>query len=111
MVVKYSYLADGSKASALKGNGEGLVYRGSLIYRRASDGTLSLESVAFAEGTLTPEGVRYHVTDHLGSVRAVVDGESGAFLEAGKYDAYGSREERMTEGSSDATLRWHFTGK
>jgi|GEM_PF-5030338 len=34
---KYSYLADGSKASALKGNGEGLVYRGSLIYRRASD--------------------------------------------------------------------------
>ena len=110
-MVKYSYLADGSKASALKGNGEGLVYRGSLIYRRASDGTLSLESVAFAEGTLTPEGVHYHVTDHLGSVRAVVDGESGAFLEAGKYDAYGSREEQMTEGSSDATLRWHFTGK
>ena len=110
-MVKYSYLADGSKASALKGNGEGLVYRGSLIYRRASDGTLSLESVAFAEGMLTPAGVRYHVTDHLGSVRAVVDGESGAFLEAGKYDAYGSREEQMTEGSSDATLRWHFTGK
>ena len=110
-LVKYSYLADGSKASALKGNGEGLVYRSSLIYRRASDGTLSLESVAFAEGMLTPEGVRYHVTDHLGSVRAVVDGESGAFLEAGKYDAYGSREEQTTEGSSDATLRWHFTGK
>ena len=59
-LVKYSYLADGSKASVLKGNGEGLVYRSSLIYRRASDGTLSLESVAFAEGTLTPEGVRYH---------------------------------------------------
>ena len=110
-MVKYSYLADGGKASALKGNGEGLVYRSSLIYRRASDGTLSLESAAFAEGMLTPAGVRYHVTDHLGSVRAVVDGESGAFLEAGKYDAYGSREEQMTEGSSDATLRWHFTGK
>ena len=108
---KYSYLVDGSKTSALKGNGEGLVYRGSLIYRRASDGTLSLESAAFAEGMLTPTGVHYHVADHLGSVRAVVDGESGAFLEAGKYDAYGSREEQMTEGSSDATLRWHFTGK
>ena len=110
-LVKYSYLADGSKASALKGNGEGLVYRGSLIYRRASNGTLSLESVAFAEGTLTPEGVHYHVTDHLGSVRAVVDGESGAFLEAGKYDAYGSREEQTTSTTSDTTLRWHFTGK
>ena len=110
-LVKYSYLADGSKASVLKGNGEGLVYRSSLIYRRASDGTLSLESVAFAEGTLTPEGVRYHVTDHLGSVRAVVDGESGAFLEAGKYDAYGSREEQTTSTTSAATLRWHFTGK
>ena len=36
-LVKYSYLVDGSKTSALKGNGEGLVYRGSLIYRRASD--------------------------------------------------------------------------
>ena len=72
---------------------------------------LSLESAAFAEGMLTPAGVRYHVTDHLGSVRAVVDGESGAFLEAGKYDAYGSREEQVTEGASDATLRWHFTGK
>lgn len=74
-LVKYSYLADGSKASALNGNGEGLVYRGSLIYRRASDGTLSLESAAFAEGMLTPAGVHYHVTDHLGSVRAVVDEE------------------------------------
>ena len=110
-LVKYSYLVDGSKTSALKGNGEGLVYRGSLIYRRASDGTLSLESAAFAEGMLTPAGVHYHVTDHLGSVRAVVDGESGVFLEAGKYDAYGSREEQMTGGASDATLRWHFTGK
>jgi RHS repeat-associated protein len=108
---KYSYLVDGGKASALKGNGEGLVYRSSLIYRRALDGTLSLESAAFAEGMLTPAGVYYHVTDHLGSVRAVVDGESGVFLEAGKYDAYGSREEQMTEGASDATLRWHFTGK
>ena len=60
--------------SAADAGGEGLVYRDSLIYRRGSNGTLSLESASFGTGRLTPSGVRYHVTDHLGSVMAVVDG-------------------------------------
>jgi len=84
-----------------------------LIYRRTSGGALSLESAAFSEGALTTEGARYHVTDHLGSVRAVVDVETGDFLEAGKYDAYGSRSEQLSPGAgaSGTGLRWHFTGK
>ena len=40
---------------------------------------LSLESAPFGGGRLTPAGVRYHVTDHLGSVVAVSDGSNSAF--------------------------------
>ncbi len=113
ILVNYSYLADGTKLEAVDGSGAGLTYRSSLIYRRTSGGALSLESAAFSKGTLTTEGARYHVTDHLGSVRAVVDGETGDFLEAGKYDAYGSRSEQLSPGAgaSGTGLRWHFTGK
>ena len=72
--VKYTYLADGTKVSALKASGAGLVYRGPFTYRRSSSGTLSFESAPFDRGRLTGTGTRYHVTDHLGSVRAVWDG-------------------------------------
>lgn len=68
VLVNYSYLADGSKVEALKADGSGLVYRGSLIYSKAADGTLTLESAQIPEGRLLTNGVRYHVTDHLGSV-------------------------------------------
>ena len=50
----YCYLADGTKVSALSSGGTGLVYRGPFTYRRASDGSLTLESAACAEGRLTP---------------------------------------------------------
>ena len=42
-LVKYSYLADGSKTEAENGSGAGLVYRGSLIYKKASNGTLTFD--------------------------------------------------------------------
>ena len=32
-LVNYSYLADGTKVSALGGDGDGILYLGSLIYR------------------------------------------------------------------------------
>ena len=34
-LAKYSYLANGNKSKAENGSGVGLVYRGSLIYRKA----------------------------------------------------------------------------
>ena len=117
LLVNYSYLADGSKASAERADGTGLVYRGSLTYRRDPSGALTLEGVPFASGRLTPDGVRYHVTDHLGSVRAVVDGTTGDILEAGNYGVYGARSAAATgtwpTGSLPAgeTLRHRFTGK
>ena len=71
--VKYTYLSDGTKVSALDASGAGLVYRGPFTYRRSSGGTLTFESAPFDSGRLTEAGTRYHVTDHLGSVRAVIN--------------------------------------
>nr|MCR5246038.1 hypothetical protein [Bacteroidales bacterium] len=71
----------------------------------------------FTAGRLTPGGVRYHVTDHLGSVRAVVDGDTGYILGAYDYGAYGSHGTAATNswptGAVPAaeTLRDRFTGK
>ena len=112
--VKYSYLADGTKTSSLTESGEGLVYRGPFTYRRSVDGSLALESVVCAEGRLTPERALLYVRDHLGSVRSVVDGVSGAELENSDYSAYGTRTALPAPhdaGVSSISLRDHFTGQ
>lgn len=51
--------------------------RSFMIYRKAANGALTLEGANLPEGRLTENGVRWHVKDHLGSVRAVVDGATG----------------------------------
>lgn len=86
-LVKYSYLVDGMKTSALKSNGTGLAYRGGMVFLRAADGALSFESAPFTAGRMTADGIRYHVTDHLGSVRAVLNGSNGEIIEASDYAA------------------------
>lgn len=73
---QYTYLSDGTKVSALDASGAGLVYRGPFTYRKSSGGTLVFESVPFDRGRLTETGTRYNVTDHLGNVRAVIDGNA-----------------------------------
>lgn len=116
-MVKYSYLANGSKSEAENGSGVGLVYRGSLIYRKAADGTLTLEGASLPEGRLTVNGVRWHVKDHLGSVRAVVDGSTGNLLAVTDYDAYGEDAANSTASPylspapSGETFRERFTSK
>jgi RHS repeat-associated protein len=116
-LAKYSYLANGSKSKAENGSGVGLVYRGSLIYRKAADGSLTLEGANLPEGRLTVNGVRWHVKDHLGSVRAVVDGSTGNLLAVTDYDAYGEDAANSTASPylspapSGETFRERFTGK
>ena len=117
IVANYCYLADGTKAVAEREDGSGLVYRGSLTYRKDSTGVLTLESAPSPTGRITPSGMRYHVTDHLGSVRAVIDGQSGALLETSNYAEYGTRSTAATNAwptatdSAGETLRDHFSGK
>ena len=51
-----------------------------------------------------------HVTDHLGSVRAVVDGISGAVVEANDYYPFGSRW-NTTASLIDQTNRFRYNSK
>ena len=93
IVAKYSYLSDGTKLSATDSAGNGLYYSGSLIYTKHGL-ALTMESCAFTGGrfvaTATGVEARYFVTDHLGSVRAVVNDE-GEVLERNDYYPFGSR--------------------
>ena len=95
-LVNYSYLVDGTKLSALKDSGEGLVYRGPFVYRKSAgpgNSSLTLESASFGGGRLTPSGAMLYVTDYLGSVRAVVDGQSGELYKASDYSAFGEEND------------------
>ena len=110
--VSYSYLADGTKVSALDASGNGLLYSGAMVFRK--DGSVrSAESVGYsggrfvadASGVLRPQ---IHVVDHLGSVRAIVD-KSGNTVERDSYYPYG---ERWNDGSVEqADNRYRYNGK
>ncbi len=105
-LAKYSYLANGSKTEAEDGSGAGLVYRGSLIYKKASGGTLTFDGASIPEGRLL-----------LGSVKAVVNGNNGNLYEVNNYTVYGKRSANSSANSYLSTaptgekFRQHFTGK
>ena len=113
VLVNYSYLADGTKVSALDAEGDGLLYLGSLIYKKQGK-TISLESAGFAGGRfVAKESVMvpmFHVTDHLGSVRAVVDGVSGEVIETNDYYPFGSRW-NTTASLTDQSNRFRYNSK
>ena len=115
-LVNYSYLADGTKFSALDDEGRGLEYHGSLTFRK-NGASRQVESREFScgriylmLGTPTPFVPFYHVKDYLGSVRAVVDGRSGEVVEANDYYAFGSRWE-TSSSSGTISNRYRFNGK
>ena len=122
---KYTYMADGTKVSALDASGAGLVYRGPFTYRRSSGGTLAFESAPFERGRLTEAGVRYHVTDHLGSVRAVIDGNASTttyplagFYSVDDFAPFGTKSTSsassylsLASTGSTVSLRDGFTGQ
>ena len=116
--MNYSYLADGTKVSALDGDGDGLLYLGSLIYKKQGE-SISLESAGFAEGRFVARNVAggdlemvpmFHVTDHLGSVRAVVDGVSGEVVETNDYYPFGGRWD-VAAGLKDDTNRFRCNSR
>ena len=91
--VEYSYLSDGTRTETKMSDGTSLKYRGSFVFRTGTDGRTELEGIAYDGGRLVAENrggetVRlrdlWHVRDHLGSVRAVVDiSEDGGPADAG----------------------------
>lgn len=110
--VSYTYLADGTKVSALDASGNGLLYSGAMVFRKEGS-VRSAESVGYsggrfvadASGVLRPQ---IHVVDHLGSVRAIVD-KSGNVVEWDSYYPYG---ERWGDGSIEQSgNRYRYNGK
>lgn len=97
ILAKYSYLSDNTKLAALDAGANGLHYLGSLVYE-SHNGALSLESAAFSSGrifaTTTAGGIsyslQYYLTDHLGSVRVIVD-NAGEVVERNDYYPFGLR--------------------
>lgn len=108
---KYSYLSDGTKLSATDVAGDGLHYLGSLVYRKQGD-SLNLESASFDGGrfvaTNTGLETHYHLSDHLGSVRAIVSGE-GEVVERNDYYPFGMRWQ--DSGSQTSGNRYRYNGK
>lgn len=105
----YSYLSDGSKTGVAKGT-NGYWYLGSFVYNRGN----VLESVAFGGGRILKNGsafvVDYHISDHLGSVRAVV--RNGAVIEQNDYYPFGSRHDSgLAVQSSPVANRYRYNGK
>lgn len=110
ILANYSYLSDGTKFSVTDADGNGLVYSGSLVYRKQG-ATLSLESAAFSAGRFiaTTAGIepRYFITDHLGSVRVIVN-HQGEVIERNDYYPFGMRWE---DGTQLPDNRYLFNGK
>ena len=74
IVAKYSYLADGTKLSAVNADDCGFAYRGSFTYRADAGGDRVFESTPFGGGRIVATAdketvARYFLTDHLESVR------------------------------------------
>ena len=113
MKANYSYLSDGTKTKALNASSVGYDYAGSFTYSHASNGAKTLESVAFGGGRIRRTGsnayaVDYHITDHLGSVRAIVNA-SGTVVEQNDYYPFGKRHPNgLTQLAAN---RWRFSGK
>ena len=108
----YSYLSDGTKTKALNASSVGYDYAGTFTYSHASNGSKTLESVAFGGGRIRKSGstyaVDYHITDHLGSVRAIVNA-SGSVVEQNDYYPFGNRHPNGL--TTLAANRWRFSGK
>ena len=111
-VAKYGHLYDGTKLYVKDGSGAGLEYKGSFIYA-SGNGTHSLESVLFDGGRFVPSGqeamtATYNVSDHIGSVRIVVDND-GNVLERNNFYPSGVRWD--DDSPADSANRYRFNGK
>ena len=110
---KYSYLIDGTKLRVLDNGGmNGYDYLGSLTYKKSSAG-VQLESAYFGGGVIrTNSGrteVNYFLTDHLGSVRVIVD-SMGRALERNDYYPFGARHVKNNY-VQQAGNRYKYNGK
>lgn len=112
--VNYSYLWDGTKLSVRDQANRGYEYLGSLVYTRNGD-SLRLEGTSFGGGRLVATQANdrqtvplYYLTDHLGSLRVIVDA-NGIVKERSDYYPTGVRWSMPEHPRSDN--RYLFNGK
>ena len=105
---EYEYAYTGSKLRVTASDGKGYAYLGSLVYM-CTGSSYIFECGIFGEGTVDGSGICYHLKDHLGSIRAVIDG-NGKLLEANDYYAFGQRQPR-SELPQLAANRFKYNGK
>ena len=115
VTVNYTYLADGTKVLAqAPGTTEGYAYLGTMVYK-LNNGSWSLETTPFTGGRFIKNATgnfteQRHITDHLGSTRAIVEGANYTEVEQNDYFPYGKR---ITDIALPITAsnRWRFSGK
>ena len=131
-LAEYEYLADGTKLRAVDGSGNGYQYRGSLIYTQTAGQSdspvITLDCALTSAGRIVRETsadgsptykVQHYLRDHLGSVRSVIDGDTGAVVETNDYYPFGKRitpppvaePVEATSQSATSPNRWLFSGK
>ena len=113
IVAKYSYLADGTKLSAVNADDCGFAYRGSFTYRTDAEANRVFESTPFGGGRIVATAgndteIRYFLTDHLESVRVVATDQNNV-LERNDYYPFGKRWDTASLPVSDNRDR--FNGK
>ena len=104
----YEYSYGGVKLKVWDSDGNGYAYVGNLVYRLTGS-SFVFESGLFGEGVVSGSGICYHLKDHLGSIRAIVDG-SGRLLEENDYYAFGHRHPRSEQAQFSAN-RFKYNGK
>ena len=96
----YRYLADDTKTSVRNDNGNtGYDYEGSFVYT-VTNHTPTLEAAHFTDGQLKTTGVNYTLTDHLGSVRALVDANE-TIQEQNDYYPFGNQHVNANYASGE----------
>lgn len=117
---KFAYLADGRKLLSLdkiKSNDSinkdgGLAYIGSSVFKINEGEYDGLESTSFSAGRIVRNScgyaVQYHITDHLGSVRAVLN-QSMTVLEQNDYYPFGLRH--PNSALKTTANRYRYNGK
>ena len=113
--VSYTYLADGTKVLAqASGTSEGYAYLGTMVYK-LNNGNWTLETTPFTGGRFVRNATgsfieQRHITDHLGSTRAIVEGDDYTEVEQNDYYPFGKRIADNTLPTTP-TSRWRFSGK
>lgn len=115
MKARYCYLADGSRLRVRDAGGNGFDYLGSLTYSNNSAG-VQLESANVGDGIIWTKisnsggyEANYFLTDHLGSVRVIVDG-NGVVKERNDYYPFGAKHVR-SDYSQLTVNRYKYNGK